>query len=206
MKQQAIGVFDSGLGGLTVAQALRRQLPHEHMIYLGDTARVPYGSKSPRSVRRYAIECALFLAELGIKLLVIACNTASAHAVDYLSQLFRIPVLGVILPGAQAAVSASPTGRIGVIATRSTISSNKYQEALLTLRPEAQIWAQACPLFVPLVEEGYANHSITEQIAAEALEPGIDHGIDCLLLGCTHFPLLRNTLEKILCPSIRMID
>jgi glutamate racemase len=201
-----IGVFDSGLGGLTVASAIMRQLPAEGMIYFGDTARVPYGPKAPATVRRYSREIASFLDREGVKAIVIACNTATAHALTMLRSELRVPVIGVIEPGARAAVAASRTGNIGVIGTAGTIRSGAYERAIRELAPEARITAQPCPLFVPLVEEGWFDKGATRLIAREYLQPLLEAGVDTVVLGCTHYPLLKPVLVDILGESVRLID
>ncbi len=211
-----IGLFDSGVGGLTVLAALRARLPGESILYLGDTARLPYGAKSPETIRRYALQCAEKLAARGIKMLVVACNTASAVALSALAEAFpHLPVLGVVAPGAAAGCAASPSGRIAVIGTKSTIQGGAYQRAILTLRPEARITALACPLFVPLAEEGLVNGPIVETVAAHYLGPifglsgksqsGSDRP-DCLVLGCTHFPLLKETIAAVVGRDVILVD
>jgi glutamate racemase len=201
-----IGVFDSGIGGLTVVHALIRQLPHESIVYFGDTARVPYGPKSPDTVRRYSREIASFLTEQDVKAIVIACNTATAHALGTLRSELTLPVIGVVEPGARAAVSATKTGRIGVIGTAGTIKSGAYERAICALKPDAQVTARACPLFVPIVEEGWLDHEATRLIAREYLAPVVDAGVDTLVLGCTHYPLLKPLLRDVMGPGVRLID
>lgn len=201
-----IGVFDSGVGGLTVVREIRRRLPRESVVYFGDTARVPYGPKSPETVRRYTREAAAFLLARDVKLIVVACNTASAHAVEALARDAPVPVLGVIEPGARAAVAATRSGRIGVIGTVGTIASGAYDRAVRRKLPGARVFAQPCPLFVPLVEEGWLDHPATTLIAEEYLRPLRDVGIDVLVLGCTHYPLLRPVLEAVLGPGIALVD
>jgi glutamate racemase len=201
-----IGVFDSGLGGLTVAHAIMRRLPHESLIYFGDTARVPYGPKSPDTVRRYSREIAAFLLDQGVKAIVVACNTATAHALPMLRDELDVPVLGVVEPGARAAVRASKSGRIGVIATEGTIRSGAYVRAIRQASPDAQVTALACPLFVPLVEEGWTHHDATRLIAREYLEPFVEQGVDTLVLGCTHYPLLKPLIAQVVGPDVRLID
>ena len=205
-RQAPIGVFDSGIGGLTVAHEIIRQLPHESVVYFGDTARVPYGPKSPDTVRRYSQEIAAFLRDQGVKTLVVACNTATAHALATLRQSFDMPVIGVINPGARAAVAASRRGHIGVIGTVGTIKSGAYERAIRRVNPDVQITARACPLFVPLVEEGWSEHEATRLVAREYLAPFITAQIDTLVLGCTHYPLLKPLLQRILGPGVRLID
>ena len=201
-----IGVFDSGLGGLTVVHALQRQLPAERLIYFGDTARVPYGPKSPDTVRRYAAEITEWLVDQGVKAVVVACNTATAHALPALREAFPLPLIGVIEPGARAGVNASPSGRIGVIGTSGTIASAAYERAITSLRADARVYSRACPLFVPLVEEGWLDTPATRLIAHEYLDPLAAHHVDALVLGCTHYPLLKPLLAQVIGPAVRLID
>jgi glutamate racemase len=201
-----IGVFDSGLGGLTVVSEMMRQLPAEGLIYFGDTARVPYGPKAPTTVRRYSREIASFLDREGVKAIVIACNTATAHALTMLRSELRVPVIGVIEPGARAAVGATRSGNIGVIGTAGTIRSGAYERAIRELAPDARITAQPCPLFVPLVEEGWVDKEATRIIAREYLQPLVDAGVDTVVLGCTHYPLLKPVLAGVLGGDVRLID
>jgi glutamate racemase len=201
-----IGVFDSGIGGLTVVHELIRQLPRESIVYFGDTARVPYGPKSPDTVRRYSREIASFLTEQDVKAIVIACNTATAHALGTLRGELTLPVIGVVEPGSRAAVAATKTGRIGVIGTAGTIKSGAYERAICALMPSARVTARACPLFVPLVEEGWVDHEATRLIAREYLEPVVAADVDTLVLGCTHYPLLKPLLRSVMGPRVRLID
>ncbi len=201
-----IGIFDSGLGGLTVVRALMQQLPAESLLYVGDTARVPYGSKSPDTVRRFATEIAVWLVEQGVKAIVVACNTATAHALEPLQDTQPVPVLGVIEPGARAAVRASRGGAVGVIGTTGTIASGAYERALRALAPEIEVRAVACPLLVPLVEEGWTDHAATRLIVREYLVPLRQAPIDTLVLGCTHYPLLASLLSEEIGPAVRLID
>lgn len=201
-----IGVFDSGLGGLTVAHAIMRRLPSESLVYFGDTARVPYGPKSPDTVRRYSREIVAFLLDQGVKAIVVACNTATAHALPMLRDELDVPVLGVVDPGARAAVRASRSGRIGVIATDGTIRSGAYVRAIHQAAPDANVTALACPLFVPLVEEGWTDHDATRLIAHEYLEPFRREGVDTLVLGCTHYPLIKPLIAEVVGPDVRLID
>lgn len=203
---QPIGVFDSGLGGLTVVREVIRRLPNEPLVYFGDTARLPYGPKSPETVVRYAREAARLLLEHEIKLLVVACNTATAHALSVLSAELSIPVVGVIEPGAREAVRVSRTGRIGVLGTVGTIDSGIYDRVLRRLRPDARIFAQPCPLFVPLVEEGFTAHEATRLIAEEYVKPLRDVEIDAVVLGCTHYPLLRPVLARVFGADVVLVD
>ena len=201
-----IGVFDSGIGGLTVVHELMRQLPGESIIYFGDTARVPYGPKSPETVRRYSREITAFLIDQGVKSIVVACNTATAHALPMLREEIAMPIIGVVEPGARAAVTATRSSRIGVIGTVGTINSGAYERAIRALSPQATITARACPLFVPLVEEGWLDHDATRLIAAEYLGPMRDAAIDTLVLGCTHYPLLKPMLAREMGDEVRLID
>ena len=206
MNRAPIGIFDSGIGGLTVARAIYERLPHESTIYFGDTARVPYGPKSPDTVRRYSLEILHWLLGQGVKAVVIACNTSTAHALDALQAKSPVPVIGVIEPGARAAVSAMRRGPIGVIGTAGTIASNAYARAIQAAKPGAAVEQKACPLFVPLVEEGWFEHPAAELIALEYLQPLKRANVDVLVLGCTHYPLLKPLLQRIMGPDIRLID
>lgn len=201
-----IGVFDSGMGGLTVVQAVTRALPHESVLYFGDTARLPYGPKSPETVRRYAREATRFLLARGVKMIVVACNTATAHALETVRDEFPVPALGVIEPGARAAADATRTGRIGVLGTTGTIDSGVYDRMLRRMVPDARIYAQPCPLFVPLVEEGLAEHPATRLIAEDYLRPVREMDVDVVILGCTHYPLLEPLLGELLGSEIRLVD
>jgi glutamate racemase len=201
-----IGVFDSGLGGLTVAHAIMRGLPAESLVYFGDTARVPYGPKSPETVRRYSREIAAYLLDQGVKAIVVACNTATAHALPALRDELPVPVIGVVEPGARAAVAATRSGRIGVIATAGTIKSGAYVRAIHAEAPDASVTALACPLFVPLVEEGWTDHEATRSIAREYLAPFMHHEVDTLVLGCTHYPLLKPLIAQVVGSGVRLID
>ncbi len=206
MNQAPIGIFDSGLGGLTVAHAIFERLPYESSLYFGDTARVPYGPKSPETVRRYSLEIMQWLLKEGVKAIVIACNTSTAHALDALRAASPVPVLGVIEPGARAAVAASGGHPIGVIGTAGTIKSRAYERAIHALAPEAEIVSRACPLFVPLVEEGWLNHPATELVAEEYLAPVRGKNVTTLVLGCTHYPLIKPLLQEVIGTGVRLID
>jgi glutamate racemase len=206
LSEKPIGIFDSGVGGLTVMKKIMEHLPNEDIIYFGDTARVPYGNKSPETVLRYSIENTLFLLEHNIKLLVVACNTASAYALPRLQQTFKIPILGVIEPSAKKACAVTKNHKIGVLGTRGTISSKVYQHEIKKHHPDAEVYGQACPLFVPLVEEQLYAHPITEMLVCEYLESISKHGIDTLLLGCTHYPLLIETIQKQIPQHIHVVD
>lgn len=191
-----LGVFDSGIGGLTVARAVFERLPEESVIYFGDTARVPYGPKSPDTVRRYSAEILAYLLKRGVKAVVVACNTSTAHALADLQQRSPVPVVGVIEPGARAAVRATRTGKIGVIGTAGTIASGAYERAIRALKPDAVVHQQACPLFVPLVEEGETDSQIARLVAEQYLAPLREKRIDTLVLGCTHYPLLKSVIKS----------
>ena len=201
-----IGIFDSGLGGLTVARAIFDRLPADSTLYVGDTARVPYGPKSPATVHRYSREILHWLLSQGVKAVVVACNTSTAHALDELRRESPVPVVGVIEPGARAAVHAAPAGPVGVIGTAGTVASGAYQRAIHRLDPGIGVVAQACPLFVPLVEEGWFDHPAAELIAAEYLAPLKRQGIRALVLGCTHYPLLKPLLARVLGADVALID
>jgi glutamate racemase len=203
---QPIGVFDSGIGGLTVVRALTQHLPNENIIYFGDTARVPYGPKSPQVVREYALQDTDVLLGHNVKLIVVACNTVSAVALDIVQKRAKVPVVGVILPGAEAAVHASIKKRIGVIGTMGTILSNAYTNAIRQLDLAIKVFGQPCPLFVPLAEEGWIDHKATELIAKEYLFPLTLEKIDTLVLGCTHYPILREVIDRVLQRSVKLID
>jgi len=204
--QRPIGVFDSGIGGLTVVRELMHQLPHESLIYFGDTARVPYGNKSPETVRRFSREILDFLLGRDVKLVVVACNTASSHALEELQRVSPVAVEGVIEPGARAAVAATKSGRIGVIGTAGTIASGAYERAIRAADDKAEVTARACPLFVPLVEEGWLDRPASRLIAEEYLAPLQQHHIDTLVLGCTHYPLLKPLIADVLGPGIKLVD
>jgi glutamate racemase len=205
-KSKPIGVFDSGIGGLTVVSALRVLLPNESIFYLGDTARVPYGGKSASTVQRYSLEIAAMLLEENAKTVVVACNTASAVALAQLTESVPVTVTGVIRPGAEAAVAATRSGHVGVIGTRATIKSGAYERTLRSLDAKIRVTARACPLLVPLIEEGWLENPITDQIIMQYVEPLLDEGIDTLVLGCTHYPLLRNAIARLLGNKIALVD
>jgi glutamate racemase len=202
-----IGIFDSGVGGLTVQKAIVERLPALDTVYLGDTARVPYGTKSPEVVTQYSLRNARFLVSRGIDLLVVACNTASAVALPALRRELAIPVLGVVEPGARVAAARSASGRIGVIGTQSTVASGAYQSALLDLRPDARVTARACPLFVPLAEEGWTDpeDEVVRLVARRYLGPLAAARVDALVLGCTHYPLLKGAIAREL-PGVELVD
>ncbi|HEX6178753.1 MAG TPA: glutamate racemase [Thermoanaerobaculia bacterium] len=200
-----IGVFDSGVGGLTVFREISRLLPHESLVYLGDSARVPYGTKSPQTVVKYSLEAAQHLMERDIKMMVVACNTATAAALPTLQQRLPVPVIGVIEPGARAAVAIT-RGRIGVIATEGTVKSGAYTRAIKALNPSASVIESPAALFVPLAEEGWSNTHVAREVAEIYLSPLIDAGIDTLVLGCTHYPILRGTIEKVVGDKVAIVD
>ena len=205
-RKAPIGVFDSGLGGLTVLGAVRRRLPVESTVYLGDTARVPYGPKAEDTIRRYAREATDFLLGQGVKAIVIACNTATARALPDVQERAGVPVLGVVEPGGAAAAEASVSGRIGVIGTRGTVSSRAYNRVIHSHRPEAEVFEQACPLFVPLVEEGWTEGDVARLAAERYLSGMLEHDIDTLVLACTHYPLLKPLLQDVVGTKVKLID
>ncbi len=201
-----IGVFDSGVGGLTVFREIMRNLPKERIIYFGDTARLPYGSKSQETIIHYSRQIVHFLQEQGVKAIVIACNTASALALDVLEKEIDIPIIGVVKPGARVAARETTGKKIGVIATEATIRSHMYRELIQKIDAEIQVVGQPCPLFVPLVEEGWRKDIVTEMVARRYLEPLQKEGIDTLILGCTHYPLLRKLIGEIMGESVRLVN
>ncbi len=201
-----IGVFDSGIGGLTVAAALKNLLPSETIFYIGDTARVPYGGKSRKTVERYSIEIGGLLLAEQAKIIVVACNTASALAVPRMKEIFNVPVQGVIAPGAEAAVRATKNGRIGVIGTRATIASGAYEHAIHALDPKLKVFSDPCPLLVPLIEEGLFDDPITDQVIARYLAPLLAENIDTLVLGCTHYPLARQAIGRAAGEKVTLVD
>jgi len=206
MKKRPIGIFDSGVGGLTVFKEIRKQFPNEDIIYFGDTARVPYGPKSKKTVIEYSIQNTRFLIQQNAKLIVIACNTSSSVAIPKLKELFDIPIIGVINPGAESALKVSKNKIIGIIGTYGTIKSNSYNLALKELDNETTVFSQACPLFVSIAEEGWENHKATEIIADEYLNKLSEKNIDTIVLGCTHFPILKNTISKIVGKDVKLVD
>lgn len=206
MSNQPIGVFDSGIGGLTVLKELLVRLPGESYIYFGDTARVPYGTKSADTVRRFSRENVALLLERGVKMVVIACNTASSEALPGLAGEFSVPIIGVIEPGVRAAVAATRDKRIGVIGTPGTIRSGAYQSKILASLPGSTVIPKACPLFVPLVEEGWIDTPVTRLVAAEYLGDYAGTGIDTLVLGCTHYPLLKPVIGDVVGSKVRLVD
>jgi glutamate racemase len=206
LSSSSIGIFDSGFGGLTVMKAIRASLPHENIIYFGDTAHLPYGNKSPETIRRYAQESVAFLKELGIKILVVACHTACSAAFDILRESFDIPIIGILEQGVEAIAETSSAGHIAVLGTKTTISSGVYQQLLQQKLPTAQVSPISCPLFVSLVEEGYVDHLLTTLAVREYLSPIKRSPIDTVLLGCTHFPLLHSIIQRELGPQVKIID
>lgn len=207
-----IGLFDSGIGGLTVLRAMREAMPLENYLYLGDNARLPYGTKGPSTISRYALQAAGLLVRRQVKLIVIACNTASAVALDALAEAYPdIPIFGVIEPGAQAACANTKSGHIAVIGTESTIRGGAYPQAIRKIMPDAQIKTKACPLFVPMAEEGMVSGEIPEMVARHYLDdffkqPDISNRPDCLVLGCTHYPILKETIAKVAGPEVKLVD
>lgn len=206
VRNRPIGVFDSGLGGLTVVNQLIQHLPQESIIYFGDTARVPYGTKSPETVRKFAVQIIRFLQSQGVKLIVVACNTVSSVAMEKILELSDVPVIGVIEPGSRAALQKSKNRRIGVIGTSATVSAGKYNSVLLSMSPDVAVFSQACPLFVPLVEEGWIGSAVTEMVARIYLEPVMRQSVDTLILGCTHYPIIKDTIKKIVDNKIEIVD
>ncbi|MCJ7645336.1 glutamate racemase [bacterium] len=206
MVESPIGIFDSGVGGLTVVSELFRILPREDIIYFGDTAHLPYGSKSKEAVTRFSLNIVNFLKAQKVKIIIVACNTASSFALSTLREKIDLPVIGVIEPGAQAAIDSTRNFKIGIIGTEGTIKSRAFEEALKKINRNVKVFSQACPLFVPLVEEGWLDEPETSQIAEKYLSPLKDKGIDTLILGCTHYPLLKELLSRIMGQGVSLID
>ena len=204
--KRPIGIFDSGLGGLTVAKAIMRELPHEDIVYFGDTARVPYGTKSPEAIIQFSKENAAILYREGVKAIVVACNSSTSYALHILKKMYAFPVVGVIEPGAKKAALSTRSGKIGVIATMATVNSGQYAKAIKNHLSRAKIFSQPCPLFVPLAEEGWLDKKVTADIAREYLNPLRKKSIDTLILGCTHYPLLKNTIRKVMGHKVNLID
>ena len=204
--ENPIGVFDSGIGGLTVVKALMRQLPQESIVYFGDTARVPYGSKSRATIVRFSLENVEFLLRFGVKCIVIACNTSSSWALPTLRKYFKVPIIGVIRPGARAAVQQTRSRRIGVIGTDATIRSRAYEAEITRLNGRIKVFSASCPLFVPLVESGWLNGPVCASIAKIYLAPMLRQRIDTLILGCTHYPLLNSVLQRVVGSQVQLID
>ncbi len=205
-QEAPVGVFDSGVGGLTVAREIMRQLPEENIVYFGDTARVPYGSKSQDNIIRFSRQIIHFLQSKKVKAIVIACNTASALALDTVKDEIDIPIIGVIVPGARAALKETKNGKIGVVGTEATIKSETYTKVIRSMNPEAQVKGKACPLFVPLVEEGFAKHRITEEVIDIYISEFKDTDIDTMILGCTHYPLLRSRIMAYLGEKVHIVN
>ncbi|MGN0154351.1 MAG: glutamate racemase [Lachnospiraceae bacterium] len=201
-----IGVFDSGVGGLTVAREIMRQLPNEDLVYFGDTARVPYGSKSKKTVLKYSRQIVRFLRTKDVKAIVVACNTASALALDEIAAEIDIPVIGVVKPGARMAVETTKTGNVGIIGTESTIKSGIYNDYIRELNPEVTVVSKACPLFVPLVEEGLIEDRVTDDIVSRYLQEMKEYRVDALVLGCTHYPLIRNAIKRFMGESVHLVN
>jgi len=206
MDNRPIGVFDSGVGGLTVVKELMEQLPNESIVYFGDTARVPYGTKSKETVTKFSFQNIRFLMSKGVKAVVIACNTSSSSCLEEVQEAFDIPIIGVILPGAETAVKVTKNGRIGVIGTERTISSGAYEKAIKRIRSDVKILNKACPLFVPIVEEGWADTEVAYLVAKEYLATLKEEDIDTLVMGCTHYPLLVNTLRKVMGEKVVLVN
>jgi glutamate racemase len=206
LKKQPIGIFDSGIGGLTVFKEIRKQFPQEDIIYFGDTARVPYGPKSPQTVLNYSVQNARFLLQNGAKIIVVACNTSASVALQKLREILPIPIIGVIQPGAAHATSVTQNGKIGIIGTEGTIRSDAYSHAIKNIDPKIQVFSKACPLLVSLVEEGWEEHQISELIIREYLQDLQQQDIDTLVLGCTHYPILKKAIGKIVGKNIKLVD
>ena len=201
-----IGIFDSGVGGLTVVGKIQEMLSGENLIYFGDTARVPYGTKSKETVTKFSVENVEFLMEHNVKLVIVACNTASSLSLEFLKRCFRVPIIGVIEPGAREAVSATRNNRIGVIGTHATVSSGAYEKAIRKISPRYSVWTQACPLFVPLVEEGWADKAVTKTVTQTYLKPLKEKSVDTLIMGCTHYPILKDLLKKVMGKDVVLVD
>jgi|SRR3989338_4734936 len=206
MKNSPIGIFDSGVGGLTVVKELTREMPNEDIIYFGDTARVPYGTKSASTIQKFSIQNVLFLLKRNVKLIIIACNTSSAIGLPFLSEYFSIPIIGVIKPGAKAAVRSTRNGRIGVIGTSATVLSGAYDKEIRSLNSGIKVYSSSCPLFVPLAEEGWANDGIVDIVARKYLAAFKGRKIDTLIMGCTHYPLLRSSIQRVMGKGVKLID
>lgn len=205
-KTAPVGVFDSGVGGLTVAREISRQLPDENIVYFGDTARVPYGSKSQSTIIRFSEQIIRFLMKKDVKAIVIACNTASALALDAVKDEFDVPVMGVVIPGARAAVAATKKRKVGVVGTDATVQSGMYTKVIHSMAPDIEVIEKACPLFVPLVEEGFKEHHVTQEIIEYYLESMRRTEIDAMILGCTHYPLLRSRIREYMGENIQIVN
>lgn len=205
MDNRAIGIFDSGIGGLTVLKEIREQLPYEDIIYFGDTARVPYGTRSRETIIKYSFQCINFLMSKDIKLVVIACNTATASALEEVRAYFDIPIIGVVEPGVRTAVETTKNDKIGIIGTTSTVNSGAYQESIRAISPKAEVIGVACPLFVPIVEDGWQDTEVARLTAEKYLMELREHEIDTLVLGCTHYPILKYTISKVM-SDVKLIN
>ena len=205
-KDSPIGVFDSGIGGLTVLKEIRREMPQENIVYFGDTAHLPYGTKSKETITKFSIDNVNFLRNLGAKVVVVACNTASALSLDALKKEFTFPVIGVIEPGAKQALTKTKNGRVGIIGTKSTIGSGSYESCLKKLDPSVKVYSEACPLFVPFVEEGWLDGAIVSKVARIYLTQLKSFGIDTLILGCTHYPLLAKVIQKTIGLHVKLVN
>ncbi|MBI2094925.1 MAG: glutamate racemase [Candidatus Omnitrophica bacterium] len=206
MKEKPIGIFDSGIGGLTVLRQVRREVPKEDIVYFGDTAHVPYGTKSKETITKFSVENVKFLQTFEVKAVVVACNTASSLSLDALKAMFSIPIIGVIEPGAKRALETTKNGRVGVIGTKATIHSGSYEACLKQLDPSVKVFSGACPLFVPLVEEGWLDGPVVSKVAHVYLDQLKSFKIDTLILGCTHYPLLAETIQKTIGPRVRLVN
>jgi len=206
MKNRPIGIFDSGVGGLTVVKQMFKRLPNEEIVYVGDTARVPYGTKSPETIKRFAVENANFLMKFKVKLIVVACNTASSASLDILREKFSVPIVGVIKPGAEKAVQITRNNKVGIIGTYATIKSKAYEKEIRRFSKGVEVSSKACPLFVPLVEEGWLREDITFDIVKKYLKPLMAKKIDTLILGCTHYPLLKYAISRVAGKQVKIID
>ena len=206
VEKRPLGMFDSGIGGLTVLDAISRRLPKESVVYFGDTARLPYGTKSKETVTRFSEEIVRFLMTKNPKLIVVACNTASAYSLPVIRRMVDVPVVGVVDPGAKAALRVTRNTKIGVIGTRATIQSGAYLEAIQSRKPDAKVFSKACPLFVPLIEEGWVDHPVTLEVARNYLGHLAACEVDALILGCTHYPLLKGVLEQVVEPGVVLVD
>ncbi|MDR1533375.1 MAG: glutamate racemase [Clostridiales bacterium] len=206
MDNRPIGIFDSGVGGLTVAAAVMKKLPHEEIIYFGDTARVPYGSKSKETITKFSRQIMDYMLRRNVKMVIIACNTSSSNSYDLLTAMYRLPIQEVIMPGVRACLAATRSNKVGVIATEATIRSGEYERRLRAARPGIEVYSKACPLFVPLVEEGWTSNQVAELTAREYLGDILERGIDSLLLGCTHYPLLYGCIQKVAGPGVNIVN
>ena len=207
MHSQPIGIFDSGLGGLTVVKEVMNHLPNESIIYLGDTARVPYGNKSKETVTKFSAQIIRFLQGKGVKAIIIACNTVSSNSIEELRAMFPdIPIEGVVEPGVKMAIEKSKTGRIGIIGTQATIRSNKYPTLIKEARPDAKVFGKSCPLFVPLVEDDWIDHEVTRMVAKEYLSPLLKEDIDSLILGCTHYPMISHVIQDVAGDGVTLVN